>query len=197
MTSIDRLLDRLPTGLLAGLASLLVALPLVLAARAEGAAAFGLVALGLVAGFAVGALVYRRWQVLNLPLDVAPVVVRGQLDGLPAYRFRVRLGRGRVVQAARAEVIWQPEDGKPVTIEILEAAGARVGPWTVVALDRRRCCAEPGAFRLRVHAEERGRTWSADVPFGPETVREGRFANALVPGRRVRLDLDAWDRVEP
>lgn len=196
MTSIDRLLDRLPTGLLALLASLLVALPLGLAARTQGAPAVLLVTLGLVAGFLVGAAVYRRWQLANLPLDVAPIVLRGTLDGLPAYRFRVRLGRGRLAHTARAEVFWHPDDGRPVPIEIIEAAGARVGPWTVLAVDRARRCDVPGAFRLRVHAEERGRAWSADVPFPADAVRDGRFANALVPGRRVRLDLDAWDRVE-
>lgn len=162
----------------------------------------GLVDLALYGGGALGVLVglaglVVRSRLGTLPLEIAPGAVWSELNGTPAYRFRVRLGRFRPIREARAEVRWMPEDGEPVLLQpLLAEAPVLLGPWTLVVRDEARRCEGPGRFRVEVRAREGGADLVAAREWAREDVIAGHFAAGM---RRGPSGLDwtgDWARVE-
>lgn len=123
----------------------------------------------------VGAIWRLRALARSLPLEIAPRAARGTLDGRPAWWIRARLGVGRYVQHASAEVEWRG-DGRRVRLEHIEPAGPRVGAWTVIVVDRNGEVGAGGEFIVRLHCDEPGRRWEVERIVAANDVRVGRFA---------------------
>jgi hypothetical protein len=185
------LAERLSTPGFFGAIAGVVGLPLVAAALVDGPLQVAAGGLAVVGAIVSGGLGWQRRRSATLPLVAASVGLRGRVDGQVAYRFRVRLGHGRTMRNARAEVVFRAADGDEVALPPLMAnAKALVGPWTVAVLDRDGRCDRPGTFVLRVWAEENGRTWDMVAPFPQGEMRDGRFG----PGVRLVRDKLCWDQ---
>jgi hypothetical protein len=191
-------MERLPSRviLLGAAGVVLVALGLVWAVEGVSpwwVGLFGLVGLGAVAS----ALAGKLW-LASLPLEVAPLAVRGRLDGHASFAFRVRLGRGRKMERIRARVRYVPRDGAPVElVPLLPEGTGLVGPFTVVVVDRDGACRADGAFELWVEAKDGGKTWNTSSRFERARIQTGRYRSGLVRhGTGVRWDRNAWREVE-
>jgi hypothetical protein len=174
-------------------------LALVVAALAGGSIAIGALVAGTVVVAVSGAMLATRVHLDRLPLEVAPIALSSRIDGHPAYQFRVRLGRGRLMRDARATVRFVPDEGEPIALEPLEPdASERVGPWTLVVLDRDLQCTRPGHFAVGVEVEDRGKRLVASRQFPSEDIRPGRFAPPLIVRKgKVLLVTDRWAEPEP
>lgn len=147
------------------------------------------------AAIAVG-LGMVRARAAALPLEIAPQVLVGRVDGVKVFRFRARLGHGRAASRAVATATWVGEDGVEVPLSVEPAGYARViGAWTVCARDRGGRTGAGGELRVVVTAEERSRAWRAEARWPATEIRRGRFDGAEVRGGRL-VDVD-WDRVLP
>jgi hypothetical protein len=112
------------------------------------------------------------------------------------FRFRVRLGRNRILTEGRATVRFVGQSG---TIELpieLPSVPACVGPWTLAVLDRNRQCVGEGEFVVSVQATEGERAWQAEQTYETAALQPGRFAAAAtVTPAALTLNADGWDAV--
>lgn len=188
-------LERLTPAGFAGLAAGTIGLPVVGTLLVSGAADVGLTAIAMGAGAAAGWGAWYRRRVSTLPLEIAPVALVGRLDGHPVYRFRLRLGHGRPMHDARAEVSFVGPAGETPLAPVLGEAPTLLGPWTLAVVDRAHAADGPGSFRVRAEVTEGGRTWRAERTWPREALRPGRFAPA-VRIRHGRLEWEGpWDAV--
>lgn len=187
-------IEGLPLRTFVALAAASIAIPGVLAAWAPEAWMSALfVVISGVAAFGFGWAAQQRRLVAELPLEVAKVAVRTRVNGVPAYQFRLRLGRGRQVRDATAEVWWHPAVGAPRALELVVTPGPRIGPWTVLALDRE-SEVSGGQFVLRAKATTDAQAWEAEQRVSD--VRDGRFSAAVVPaGAGWRFEAEQWASV--
>ncbi len=181
-----RRIKQLPTSWFVVGSSLAIGAPWVAGVWIGGWAGIAVFAVAVVATLVTGWLVRERIRWRELPLEVGSACIVGQLDGAPAYRFRVCLGEGRTVSSVEEKIWFQPHNADPIALPIVSHRGARVGPWTVVALDHERKVSE-GDFVVEVDAHESGRSWKASVRVPKTEARPGRFA---------ALDGPDWARVE-
>ncbi|MBW1877941.1 MAG: hypothetical protein JRI25_24575 [Deltaproteobacteria bacterium] len=197
MNQLVRWIEGMSSGGFAVGAAIVVGAPLAGTFAVTGLADLALVGLAMLAGGGTTwAVLYRRGLGL-LPLEFAESALRGRLDGCAVYRFRIRLGRGRPMRNAHAEVAFVREDGTEVRLEpVADQVPVLLGPWTVAVLDATRQCDGAGAFRVRVRVQEGGRIWESERTWPRAMVREGRF-EAAICRRRGRLVWDpvAWDAV--
>lgn len=175
---------------------MLTVAPLVGTAWATGAADLVLVGLSAAGAGAAGMLWRLRKRLAHLPLEVSPKVLYGQIHGKPVYRFRVRLGRGRVARALRAEVSFESGSQRVRLRTVGLGDGAVIGPWTVAAVDDQGVVGSGGELVLRVAAREAERAWDRECRWPVSAVRPGRFDSGL-RRQRGRLDWDPknWDAV--
>jgi hypothetical protein len=160
-------------------------------------AALAALALALAGGSSAIGLEKRRLAML--PLALSPVALRGTLDGVRAWRFRVRLGRGRSMVLLGATVRFHGEDGIVISLKPVLPASARfLGALTLVVLDREGACAGPGRLQVEVSAAEGDRTWTAEGSWSTTDTRPGRFAaDFVLVGGRLTPRPDTWDTVIP
>jgi len=198
MNRLVRWIESMTSGGFAAGAAVLVGAPLAGTLAVTGTADLVLVALAVLAsGGTTWALVHRR-RIAHLPLEFASLALRGRIDGCAVYRFRIRLGHGRPMRNARAEVVFLADDGSEVRLApVSERLPVLVGPWTVAVLDPEGKCDGAGVFRVRVHVEEGRRTWECERTWRRDAVREGRFEAAIRRHRgRLVWDPVAWDAVQ-
>lgn len=183
----------LRTWLAVGGAAVLV--PLALTFPATGALDLLLVGVAAASAGGVGwAIRIRRW-LDGLPLEIAPVVGTGIVDGVRVWRFRARLGRGRLVEDPRAEVSFVGSDGVATPLEVEVPRGRLCGPFTIIARDVGNRFGASGAFRVSVSARSSGTEWRADRQIPAEQVREGRFGGIAPGPGPIRFEGD-WTSVE-
>lgn len=138
-----------------------------------------LVVLGLGSFGAAGyAWSMQRW-LGSLPLELAPVVGRGRVDGQIVYRFRARLGRGRALHDPSARVRWEPASGEPIELEAVLPARSLCGPFTILVPDPMDRVDGPGRFYIEVEVESRGRAWIASGSYPEGAIHGGRFGGIL------------------
>lgn len=129
------------------------------------------------------ALARHRARIAGLPLEVAALGLVGRVDGMKVFRFRARLGRGRAVARAVAEVRWRGPDGVEIPLSVEPGSYERVvGAWTICARDRGGKTGDAGELHVVVQADEGARTWQAAAQVPVAGLRRGRFAGAAVSG---------------
>lgn len=146
---------------------------------------------GAVGGWAIRV---RRW-LDRLPMEIAPVVATGRVDGVVVYRFRVRLGRGRPLREVAATVRAEDHDGEVVQLPTLVAGGTLTGPFTVVAHVPPVRALRPRRFDVDVVGTAGGRRWAAAAQLGADAIQHGRFGGIESEDGRVRFD--DWVEVVP
>ncbi|HMV70099.1 MAG TPA: hypothetical protein PKA64_24880 [Myxococcota bacterium] len=148
----------------------------------------------LVVGLALAALAWAVWRAYErrMPLQIGATLLSGELLGHPILRLRVRLGRGRAVDAYRVEATWVARDGAARALTVDDPAGRRIGPWTVTL---RADDLGAGELRVRVAADSGGRTWSAERAWDAGAVRPGQFLS-LLEGPDARLRGPGWDEAD-
>jgi hypothetical protein len=157
-----------------------------------------LVALSGAAGLSVGYAHHLRKQLAGLPLELGQDAVQSQIDGRRVYRFRARLGRGRVVRSPRVTVRFVPEGGPPQGLLATVPGERHCGAWTVWATDPEAAVQGPGRFEVALEVDEGGKVWKAAGQWDHDAVRTGHFQPqfAIVSGR-VRNRQEGWDRIRP
>ena len=152
---------------------------------------------GAVAGGVVGSgLVMVRQRVRNLPLELAGPACRAEVGGYPAYRFRVRLGRGRIFTQGKATVTWVNGQERLALPVVLDRVGLGVGPWTLLVVDTDRRIGTDGHFEVHVQVMEGQRSWQASADYPLATLVPGRFGSDLTAeGDGLAVDPDRWDVV--
>lgn len=158
-----------------------------------------LVVLGLGSVGAAGyAWSVQRW-LQQLPLELAPVVGRGRVDGQIVYRFRALLGRGRALHDPRVRVRWLPESGEPVELTATLPARSLCGPFTILVPDPGDRASGTGRFHIEVKVVEGGRAWTAEGSYPNGAIHGGRFGGILTSKRGIHWG-DDWlelDRSAP
>ena len=147
----------------------------------------------LMATWAAGwAFRYRSWA-RSLPLQVSEKVLHEVRGDVSLYRFRARLGRGRMLAAPCAEVVFHSGVDEPVELVVHVPCDVVVGPWTFVVEGPSLPVAD-GHFELRVSGRSDGQVWRAQRRIPVSSVRDGVFkaSFAQVRGRWV-WDLEGWD----
>lgn len=173
-----------------------VVLPLAATVAAAGALDWVLGGAGVSWAVAGAVAAVHRRRVASLPLELGAAVLTGRVNGSTVYRFRARLGHGRTGLGTHCDVTFVPEDGEGVGLEVVETPARVVGPWTVVAVDRRGVCQPGGQLSVRVHTNEGGRQWSAEGSYRVADARKGWFRAPVRTGSgRLRWDDTGWDRV--
>jgi hypothetical protein len=163
VTTLAHRVEGLSGRLFAALAGGAVAVPAMGAVLAEGAASVALGGASAIALAIAGWAWRERARARELPLVIEPSVVACRIDGQPAFRFKVRLGNGRLVRGARARVTWRPAAGDPVELAIVGPEGPRLGEWTVLAFDTLARVQGDGSFVVEVTAQERDRHWKTEA----------------------------------
>ena len=167
------------------------------------AAPFASDALALALAFALipgsflwGAALMARRIRGHLPLELSRTACAYELDGRPAFAFRVRLGRGRLMQRAHARITWE-SGGEALELEPLLGQGERfIGPWTLVVVDRRAQVVGEGSFRVEIQAIEGDLTWAASATWPRAQLAPGRFTAPMVLNRGAWTWRSAdWDAV--
>lgn len=150
---------------------------------------------GAVGAAVLGALTVRHQRrIAALPLEISGTALVARSPTTRTYRFRARLGRGRGVRDARAEVVREAADGRRIRL-LTARLPPLVGPFTVLAVDPSGEDAD-GTFVVRVSGREGGRHWEAERTFSPADLRPGRFGAGVVRRRgRLVLDPAGWDAV--
>jgi hypothetical protein len=197
MNQLVRWVEGMSSGGFAAVAVLLVGAPIAGTVAVTGMADLVLAGLAVLAGGGATWAALHRRQLALLPLEFAEAALQGRLDGCTAYRFRIRLGHGRPMRNACAEVEFVREDGAVVRLEpVMDQAPVLLGPWTVVVLDPARQCEGDGVFRVRVQVKEAARTWESERHWPRAVVQKGRFESAIRLHRgRLVWDAVAWDAV--
>lgn len=167
--------QSVPTRRLAVLTAVAIAAPAIGAVVLHGTIGAILAFLAILAVVVSGAAWRLRAIARSLPLEIAPQAARGTLDGRPAWWIRARLGVGRYVQHASADIEWRG-DGRRVRLDRIEPSGPRVGAWTVIVVDRNGEVGDGGEFIVRLRADEPGRRWETERVVAAADVRSGRFA---------------------
>lgn len=191
--------ERLPIAVLLGVGVAAATISLIVAATWGGTVAVSALVLGVIVVLVSGGLLALRVHLARLPLELADLALTTRIDGHHAYGFRARLGRGRLMRNATAQVRFLPDHGDPIPLEPLMGTGERLlGPWTVVIIDRDGRCGGEGRFEVSIDATEGQKTWTAAHTYGADDIQAGRF-RAPVGMRNGRLALthDAWDQVRP
>jgi hypothetical protein len=152
-----------------------VGAPLALTFPAVGALDLLLVGIAMAAAGGTLWVVRLKRFIDGLPLEIAPVVGTGLVDGVRVYRFRARLGRGRLLRDPSAEVSFVGSDGAPRRLDVEVPRGRLLGPFTVLARDRGGACATPGEFQVGVAASAGGTEWRAERRIPVDAVRDGWF----------------------
>jgi hypothetical protein len=112
------------------------------------------------------------------------------------FRFRVRLGRNRILTQGQASVRFIGDGGEVDLPLELSSVQACVGPWTLAVLDRDRQCVGEGQFVVSVRAREGERDWQASETYATTALQSGRFASAAtVTPAAVTLHADNWDAI--
>lgn len=142
----------------------------------------------------VGLLV--RARVDALPLEIAPTVGTGHIDGVRVYRFRVRLGRGRRAASPSATVSFEDADGETYALAARVPADEVIGPFTIVCPDPEHTCAGPGRFHVEVTCVAQGRSWNAAAVLDKSDVAEGWFAG-VEPDRSTVRFTPQWSAMSP
>ena len=173
-----------------------VGVPLLATVSAPPAGDAVLIATSVVGASAAGAVVLWRRKLLGLPLELAEVACRSVYAGHPVFRFRVRLGRNRMLTAGRASVRFVTATGEldlPIELPCVHAC---VGPWTLVVLDRMRQCVGEGRFVVDVEAKEGTKDWQVTQTYALDDMQQGRFSSAVtVTADAMTLHADGWDKV--
>lgn len=177
----------LPTRRLAVITATAILVPAIGAVVLHGTVGAILAITAIVAVVVCGAIWRLRAIARSLPLEIAPQAARGTLDGRPAWWIRARLGVGRYVQHASADIEWRG-DGRRVRLDRIEPSGPRVGAWTVIVVDRNGEIGDGGEFVVRIHADEPGRRWVTERVVTANDVRIGRFAAASREWAVIRED---------
>ncbi|MFT6822046.1 MAG: hypothetical protein ACJATT_005881 [Myxococcota bacterium] len=155
-----------------------------------------MIAISVIGATATGVVVLWRRKLLALPLELAPVACRSLYGGHPVFRFRVRLGRNRILTQGQASVRFCGDGGEVELPLELASVKACVGPWTLAVLDRNRQCSGGGEFVVSVQAQEGERTWEVCETYATAAMQTGRFASAAtVTSTALTLDADVWDAV--
>jgi hypothetical protein len=149
---------------------------------------------GAIAGLGGWAVRVRRW-LDDLPMEIAPVVATGRVDGVTVYRFRVRLGRGRPLKEVSATVRAEDQDGAVIQLPTLVAGGTLTGPFTVVAHVPPSRALRPQRFDVDVSGTAGGRRWNLTRRLDAGALRAGRFGGIESEDGRVRFD--DWVEVVP
>lgn len=186
-------IERRPPGTLLAGGLVGAALPLLLTPLTPlvGDLALGLVAVTSLAA-AWWALRLQR-QLGALPLEIAPLVGTGIVDGVRVYRFRVRLGRGRMVAMPSATVTFVDEEDERRALPAEVPADELCGPFTIVVRDPTHAIGD-GRFEVRVACEAEGRRWETARELPTDVIREGWFAGIALADGRIRFDSD-WTRI--
>jgi hypothetical protein len=189
-----RLLERARPGavLLAGTLATATAIALTIPATGAADAILALIAVILAGGTTFAWRETRR--LAELPLELAPIALRGVVDGAILYRFRARLGRGRTFRDAQARVWFEPAEGEAIELVPRPLPPLATGPLTVVVADPDGRIAAPGAFRVALEVRSRGRSWTATATIA--AIEEGRFDGIALVAGRVAFGED-WDRIRP
>jgi len=146
------------------------------------------VALGAVAatmGAATAAAAATRARLDRLPLELAPRVAVGRVDGREVVRLRACLGRGRACRP-RWTVRFHPTDGVPRRVEAFAPVDHVCGPF-VAQIE---APAEPGELEVEVAAGDQ----VARATYSLSEAARGRFTGGIEAGRRVRFD-EGWREV--
>ncbi len=191
-------LERLTPPQLAAGALALVCGPLIGTVWATGALDAVLIVASALGALGAGALALHRRRLDALPLELSPVALATTERGHRVYRFRARLGHGRVLRAVGHEVRFELPDGSMLTLPTaIPHLSAVVGPWTILVDDGPGLCDRPGVFRVRAWGREGARTWETERVYPREALQPGRFARPAERWRgRLALSPD-WDAVEP
>ena len=154
------------------------------------------VILSVPAGFLLGHGAVARHLASRLPLAFAEAALRGSSMGRPVYRFRVRLGRGRLMKSARARVVFRTHEARHELPLVLDQMDALVGPWTLLARDPEGVVGPGGVFDVDVRGLAGDEEVMASASWDEATLREGTFEpGMLVQKGRLHIDPDAWERV--
>ncbi|MBN2797826.1 MAG: hypothetical protein JXX28_01645 [Deltaproteobacteria bacterium] len=198
MTSLSRRIETAHVGVVWAAAAAAVGLPLAALPWADplqDGALIALSALGVVAALGAGLL---RLQAARLPLEISERALVEALDEERTLRFRVRLGRGRVISRVRQRLVWVHEGGEEELLPlVIPGAAALVGPWTPTA---RVPAGAPrdGRLVLTVSGSEGARRWSAERSWTWSQLTEGRFHPGFhTEGGRLTLDPERWDAPQP
>jgi len=199
MDGIATRIERIPRRWLVAGSVVVVALPLAGTLLVQGTADLALAGVAAVAAAGAAWIAWLRRQLARLPLELSPHALRGPLQGGEVYRFRVRLGRGRPMHNASAEVSFVPESGEPVPlVPVLDRAECLVGPWTIAVSDQGGQVVGPGRFEVRARVEEGGRTLEVSGGWARDDLVEGRFHSGFTVAKgRLCWEPDAWDEVVP
>ena len=155
-----------------------------------------MIATSVVGATAAGAVVLWRRKLRSLPLELAAIACQSVYGGHPVFRFRVRLGRNRILTQGQASVRFIGDGGEVELPIELPSVQACVGPWTLAVLDRDRRCVGDGQFVVSVRAREGEREWQVSETYPTGTLQFGRFAAAAtLTAAAMTLDADHWDAV--
>lgn len=140
-----------------------------------------------------------RWkrEAARLPLEIAPIVGTGIVDGVRVYRFRVRLGRGREVFLPVATVSFVDEEDERYALRALIPADELLGPFVVLVPDPDHSCLGDGRFEIRVACDADGERWEAERVLPKSALREGWFGGIGLSRRGLDLDGDWTQIVSP
>ncbi|MEQ1564406.1 MAG: hypothetical protein ABMA64_02125 [Myxococcota bacterium] len=153
----------------------------------------GLCALGSLAGGWSAIRLKRR--LAQLPLEIAPVACVGWVDGVRVYRFRVRLGRGRVLLLPAATVSFVDDEEERYALAAEVPGDEMLGPFVIRVADPAHQCTGEGRFELRVECESPGGERYAAVQVIPSAaVRPGRFGGIGSARGSVTFDVD-WTAI--
>ncbi len=171
-------------------------MPLLATVSAPPVGDIALIAASVVGATVASAVVLWRRKLRALPLELATVACRGLYGGHPMFRFRVRLGRNRILTQGRASIRFIGELGEvelPIELPTVQAC---VGPWTLAVVDRDRQCVGDGQFVVSVRAKEGERDWKASETYASAGMQSGRFASAAtITNAAMTIDADHWDAV--
>ena len=171
-----------------------------LALALVGEEAFALAGAGLSSASALfwASVQWTRSRRAQLPLELAPRALVELGDAVDLYRFRVRLGRGRLMGDMSIRVSFCPEEGPVVQLSVESGPVANwLGPRTLLVCDREGRCRGPGHFEVEASARSGGRLWTATRRWPRDDVQEGRFSPAfsVVDGRFSRW-LPDWEQLQ-
>jgi hypothetical protein len=168
--------------------------PLLLTALTPLAVDVGLVALSVASVGGAWSAVRLKARLAELPLEIAPVVGTGIVDGVRVYRFRVRLGRGRSVLLPFATVSFVDEEDERYALRAELPGDDLCGPFVIVVPDPEHRCLGEGRFEVHVVCESEGRRWEAERVLPRTVVQDGWFGGIDVSSGTLRFEPD-WTRL--